>query len=353
MTLFRQLGITLSLALVLYATAHAAKVLRLENRYDLDNRYNIWKGSFDLLAEGKFYWPERPTLDAGLTLKSLDAVTGASVDPDFQTVLGARQPPFILGDYILSDAGSWYGMETWSLYDRRTGNRLATRNLVDHVHSAFIRGDRIILVQNIRGGGYLSTFTLPDMKFVSEVHPPALAGAIYPTMFGDKIVGLRWATSCADFDRCPIDLISLSLDGEEISRIELTAGNPPDCGGVYRIRDIDFPRVVVGLGCSRYAIADLEQHRLLAMHQLFRGSGSWVTITGNLLFVRPETGPVDVVKATAREIWIFDLESGRELARTDLLAPGQIKALGNKLLLRPYNTTELLVYSIDETALPR
>lgn len=339
---------TALMALGLTTIAHAAEIFRLERQY------NAMSAQFYAIADGEFYWLESIEHPIGqpeaFRLTGIDALTGATVIPKALADPGKAFAPYIFAEYfVLSEGG--HGIETWSIYDRKTGERVGARGLVDGVWSAVIKDNVLILAQYGRRGGYLTRFSVPRMNFLGETRIPALTDIDAPTFFDGTIVGFR-TRRCVSESRCPTELVGISLDGVETFAIELTDKSRSWCGLPFRIVDAFGPRIVAYLGCGLYVVVDLEQRRLLrTLPQFPKTLAAWVVLSDNFVFMRPESSvPATEGGPTGRDIYVFDLESGRDLGRADL-APGGIKVVGSKLLLRPYQNSDIFVYAIDAGAL--
>jgi hypothetical protein len=286
-------------------------------------------------------------------LVAIDALTGQSVSPELPRAIGFRGPPFILPNHIVAEFGDDMGSR-WSVYDRQTGNLLGSRRLVDLVHGAIVKDNSLILVQNIRGGGYISTFTLPGMRFVGETRPEALARLRGTRVFGDEILGFA-TQPCSPDASCRFDLVSYTVSGEETSRITFSGQARPWCSidPRFSFEDMVSPQTVISLGCGQYAVVDLEQKRLLQYlpRQFPYSFGYRVVTSGSLVFVRPEESmPPKLGEPRGLGVWVFDLQTGKELAKVDL-PEGALQPIGNKLLLTRYQSQGRQVYTIDETAI--
>lgn len=329
----------------------ATELLRLEHHYTRD----FWHGEdFDYAYDpeaGVFYGleavgdPPANRAEPPRRLVAIDALTGAST-PLTGPLPGRLSPRFFLKDYVVAVEGELLRL---TVFDRKTWRRVGSKGLKQSASGAAVKDGVLYLLQNRS----LARFALPGMKFIGEDQPMALSGLSNARVWDDRIIGFR-ILSC-DARPCSTELVMVSLAGDELGAVKFWHDAMPFSGHVYSVEAIVGTRALVKIRPGRYGVIDLDQMKLLYLFPEYADTGFFsFAVSDGLVFAHLERQMRPGIDAAdAEEYRVFELETGRELARIDL-PEGRLFAVGNKLVLERalrHGALDVRIYAIDRAAI--
>lgn len=251
-------------------------------------------------------------------------------------VEGVRGGRFVAEDkryLVYSSAGA--NANPLVLFDKRVNKRVASVRLQQTISWAHIDGDRLLLLQSGMSHNNAATVLVYRLPALQLERTAQITGGNDTALWGDKIVSIGYRLGIYDLDLRQIAVVDLPVPDPSL---RVNCG-----GGPLRISG---DKAVVGANCGRLAVVDLpaaQVERIIPTDSLFQ---SFAIAQGLIFTVDPE--------GKARDVRVFELASGRELARIGIDA-SFLAMQGNSLLAmkrKDFSTpVRFTLYEVDFTSI--